>query len=202
MISNEAYGIHYFIVYPDLTTFRKFYSIYIEKQIKQQNKEITLIAPFYETIDSVRQTLSNGHPAIDIPKYENQYKTLFFVDAYRHYFDKNHSMLNPLTKPEGQEEGEQRGGGGKEGLSISEEEMVKHAKKRDMDGFSILIDTGPYPFKGKYKELVDYELVLPTKFSVGIKRICLYHKKDFDKFKEEQKEKLIEHHGMAIEIMD
>ncbi|MDQ4073037.1 MAG: hypothetical protein M3162_01895 [Thermoproteota archaeon] len=202
MILNEAYGIHYFIIYPDLATFRRFYSIYVQKQIKQQNKEITLIAPFYETTDSVRQTLSSCHPAIDISKYENQYKTLLIVDAYRHYFDEKQSMLNPVANPEEKEGGEQKGGGGKEGLSISEEEMVKHAKKRGMDGFSILVDTGPYPFKGKYKELVDYELVLPTEFGVEIKRICLYHKKDFDKFEEGQKHRLIEHHGMAIEIMD
>jgi len=91
-------------------------------------------------------------------------------------------------------------GEGEENLSIAEERLVKHARKRGKSGFSILIDTGPYPYKGKHKELVDYELSLPTIFNLKIKRICLYHQKDFDKFQEEQKQKLIEHHGMAIEI--
>ena len=55
----------------------------------------------------------------------------------------------------------------------------------------------------KHEELVDYELSLPTKYEDGIalKGFCLYHQKDFDKFSDEQKQKLIEHHGKALKII-
>jgi hypothetical protein len=33
-----------------------------------------------------------------------------------------------------------------------------------------------------------------------MKGFCLYHEKDFGRFSEEQRQKLIEHHGMAIKI--
>ena len=53
-----------------------------------------------------------------------------------------------------------------------------------------------------HKDLVDYELSLPTKYddTVSMKGFCLYHQNDFDRFSDEQKQKLIEHHGKAIKI--
>ena len=193
-LSKEEYGIHYIIVYPDLITLRVFYSHYAKQQlIEKQYNEITLIAPFYETTDSVRQALSGGNAPMDVPKLEEKDKTLLLVDAYHHYFDGEGIEQRRLQEIMTGEEGE-------ESLSIAEERMVKHAIRRGKSGFSILVDTGPYPYRGKLKELVDYEISLPKKFDLEIKRICLYHKKDFDRFQEEQKQKLIEHHGMAIEI--
>ena len=53
-----------------------------------------------------------------------------------------------------------------------------------------------------YDDLVDYELSLPTTYDdVALKGFCLYHQKDFDKFSEEQQQKLIGHHGKALEII-
>jgi hypothetical protein len=60
---------------------------------------------------------------------------------------------------------------------------------------------GAYWYKSMCNNLVDYEASLPAKFDVPMKGFCLYHKKDFDRFSEEQKQKLIEHHGKAIEIL-
>jgi hypothetical protein len=31
--SNKDYGIHYLVIYPDLTTLKEFYSYYIQKSI-------------------------------------------------------------------------------------------------------------------------------------------------------------------------
>jgi hypothetical protein len=33
-----------------------------------------------------------------------------------------------------------------------------------------------------------------------LKGICLYHKKDFDRMTKVQRQELVNHHGMAIEI--
>jgi hypothetical protein len=61
-IIQAEYGSHYLIVYPDLTTLREMYSQCIQRQIKKNNNnEIILLNPFYETTDSVRQILfKNG----------------------------------------------------------------------------------------------------------------------------------------------
>ena len=55
--------------------------------------------------------------------------------------------------------------------------------------------------KSKHDDLVNYELSLPTKYDVSMKGFCLYHQKDFDKFSEEQQQKLIEHHHKTLEII-
>jgi hypothetical protein len=35
-----------------------------------------------------------------------------------------------------------------------------------------------------------------------MKGFCLYHQKDLDKFSDEQKQKLIEHHGSALKTKE
>jgi hypothetical protein len=52
--------------------------------------------------------------------------------------------------------------------------------------------------------IVDYELLLPTKYDVPMKGFCIYHNKDFDRFsdEQEQKQKLVDHHSKAIEIVE
>jgi hypothetical protein len=59
-----------------------------------------------------------------------------------------------------------------------------------------------YPHKFKYKDLVDYELSLPTKYDRQVRGFCLYHQKDFDRFSGEQKQKLIDSHGKALKIIE
>lgn len=169
------------IIYPDLSTLREFYSYYIHKQIQgdnnnNNNDEVILINPFYETPDSVRRVLSEGHRAIDVNKYEKEEQTLLIIDSFKRYFDTPDSNWS------------------------LKERMVNHVKKIGKRGYSVLADTGAYPFKGQYKELVDYELSLPVKYDNAVKDFCLYHQKDMDKFSEEQKQKLIDHHSMTIKI--
>jgi hypothetical protein len=80
--------------------------------------------------------------------------------------------------------------------------LVNYAKQIGRNGLSILGDIGAYPHKSKYKDLIDYESSLPTKYDdVALNGFCLYHQKDFDNFSDEQKQKLIEHHGKAIEMI-
>ena len=63
-------------------------------------------------------------------------------------------------------------------------------------------DLGAFLFKNKTKELIEYELFLPTEYkSMDIKGICLYHKDDFNKLTQEQRQNLAKHHGKAIEII-
>jgi hypothetical protein len=80
-----------------------------------------------------------------------------------------------------------------------------YAKQIGKNGLSILGDMGAYAHKSMYKDLVDYELSLPTtKYDddlVAMKGFCLYHQNDFDKFSNEQKQKLIEYHGEVIKTV-
>ena len=173
-INQAEYGAHYMIIYPDLATLRKLYSNYTGRQI-EENNEIVLINPFYETTDSVRQVLSRYNHGMNVSRYEKG-NVLMIADSLEEYLGDQ-----PLIYV-------------KKGLA-NYAEMGKN-------GVSVLADLGAYAHESKYKDLVDYELSLPTKYDMQMKGFCLYHQNDFDKFSDEQKQKLIEHHGKALKIME
>ena len=175
-INQAEYGAHYMLIYPDLDMLRELYSNYIHKQI-EENNGIVLINPFYETTDSVRQVLLQGNPSLDISKHEKE-KSLIISDSLDEYFGQQPDMTFKTS-------------------------VASHAKQIGKNGLSILGDVGAYPHNSKHKDLVDYELSLPTKYNdVPMKGFCLYHEKDFDKFSDEQKQKLVEHHGKALKIIE
>ncbi|MBA2266819.1 MAG: hypothetical protein H0W19_00560, partial [Nitrosopumilus sp.] len=78
--------------------------------------------------------------------------------------------------------------------------LVKYAKTNGKAGVSILTDTGAFPYKHRIQDLVNYELSLPSKYDMDLKRVCLFHKKDFNRLSEEQKQKLVNHHPIVIKI--
>jgi hypothetical protein len=163
------------IIYPDLDTLRDLYSNYAHKQI-QENNGIVLINPFYETTDSVRQVLSEkfNDGISNISKYEKE-ESLMIADALEEYL-------------------------GDQPLIYHKKSLASYAEM-GKNGVSVLADLGAYSHRSKHDDLVNYELSLPTKYDVQMKGFCLYHQKDFDKFSEEQKQKLIEHHDKALEII-
>jgi KaiC/GvpD/RAD55 family RecA-like ATPase len=171
-IIQAEYCSHYLIVYPDLTTLREMYSKYIQKQINENNETI-LINPFYETTDSVRQILSKN--GVNVSKYEKE-KMLVIIDSLKVYFSQQQPNI------------------------LFVKSLAKYAKQMGKSCLSILGDLGAYPHRSKYDNLVDYELSLPSMYDVDMKGFCLYHQKDFDKFSDEQKQKLIKHHGKALKI--
>ncbi|HEU5121160.1 MAG TPA: hypothetical protein VFT71_09235, partial [Candidatus Nitrosocosmicus sp.] len=65
-------------------TLREFYSYYIQIQIEER-KEMVLINPFYETTNSVRETLATGYKPIDVKKYEEKEKRLVIGDSLKKY---------------------------------------------------------------------------------------------------------------------
>ncbi len=174
-INQAEYGAHYMIIYPDLDTLRDLYSNYAHKQI-QENNGIVLIHPFYETTDSVRQVLSEkfNDGISNISKYEKE-ESVMIADALEEYL-------------------------GDQPLIYLKKSLASYAEM-GKNGVSVLADLGAYSHRSKHDDLVNYELSLPTKYDVQMKGFCLYHQKDFDKFSEEQKQKLIEHHDKALEII-
>jgi hypothetical protein len=78
--------------------------------------------------------------------------------------------------------------------------LVGHAKSKGKSGVSIIADKGAFPFKLLIDDLVNFELSLPSKYDIGLKKICVYHQKDFNKVSEKQRQKLLNHHLIAIKI--
>jgi hypothetical protein len=111
-----------------------------------------------------------------VSKHEKE-KSLIIIDSVEEYFGNPHHMHFKRS-------------------------LAAYARQIGKNCFSILADMSAFPYKGKCKDLVDYESSLPPKFDVPMKGFCLYHKKDFDRFSDEQKQKLLEHHGKAVQIIE
>ena len=176
-ISESDYGIHTLVVYEDLVMLREFYSQYVKKGIEERN-EVIQLAPFYETEDSVRKTLSEGHIPIDIEKWEKAEKSLIIVDSLKKYTGNVSSDSDYNYN----------------------KNLVEYAKAKGKSGVSIIADKGTFPFKHRIDDLVNFELSLPSKYDIDLKRICVYHQKDFNRLSDEQKQKLVNHHVIAIKI--
>ncbi|CAN5845116.1 hypothetical protein BH23THE1_BH23THE1_36200 [soil metagenome] len=177
IISELDYGIHTLVVYEDLAILREFYSQYIKKGIEKRN-EVIQLAPFYETEDSVRKVLSKGHVSLDIEKWEKAEKSLIIVDSLKKYI----GSVSPDSDYD------------------FNKNLVEYAKAMGKSGVSVIADKGTFPFKHRIDDLVNFELSLPSKYDLDLKRICVYHQKDFNKVSEEQKQKLLNHHMIAVKI--
>src|SRR5918993_1134378 len=176
-ISESDYGTHTLLVYENLETLREFYSHYVKKRVEERNEVIQLV-PFYETEDSVRKSLSEGQTSIDLEKWEKQEKSLIIVDSLKNFFG-NVSLESEYD---------------------SNKNLVDRAKTMGKKGVSILGDAGAFPHKYRIDDLMNHELSLPSKYDMDLKRICLFHKMDFNRLSEEQKQKLIHHHPIVIRI--
>jgi hypothetical protein len=103
----------------------------IIKNEKKEKKEVLQIAPFYETENSVKQTLSEGHRAInDIEKLEIE-KSLIIVNSLKKYTKSEQIESDRSFK----------------------ERMVNHAKKIGKNGFSILGEWVHFILMVEYKTL-------------------------------------------------
>lgn len=177
VLSDSDYGTHALIIYQDLQKLREFYSNYIKIRVEEKN-EIVQIASFYETVDSVRKTLSEGPKSINLQKSEIEDRSLVIIDSLKKYREHN----SPKADND---------------FNIG---LVEQAKTIQKAGVSIVTDTGAFPYSGREQDLVNYELSLPSKYDLDLKRLCLFHQNDFDRLSEEQKQKLLNHHSIAIKI--
>jgi hypothetical protein len=174
----------------------------------EDNNEIVLILPYYETANKVRKTLSegfanniadgNGNDAnsndtnsnsiLEVKKYEKE-GSLLIMDSVKAYFDSDNNYK------------------GKDSLMSFFKQLVKKAESLDKNGVSVIADLGSFyhhQSTNTTKKLFEHELSLPSKYEgMKFKGFCAYHKADFDKrFTEEQKQKLMDHHGKALMIVN
>lgn len=182
IITESPEGMHALVIYSDTMTLREFWSFYIKKNLEEKN-ELVFLAPFYETVDSVRKSLAEGHMPIDLEKYEKDEKSLIIVDSLEKYFDKTTKEFNVKS------------------LVKANTDLVDYAEsKLKKKGVSILGDSGAFLFKNQIPSLLEYETSLPLQFDLNLKGMCLYHEKDFGKLSLDQKEEIIKHHKIAIKI--
>ena len=185
-LRQAEFGAHYIVVYPDMMTLRQIYSRYIKAQIEDDN-EIVLMLPYYETTEMVRSILSgennknsNGDNIIDVRKYEKE-GSLIIIDSVKAYFGSDTDLMSFV------------------------EELAKEAQSSGKSGVSVIADLASFYYYNQVDKLIDYELSLPTKYDdqMKLKGFCLYHQEDFDKrLSKEQKQKLLEHHSKNIMLVN
>ena len=173
---NQAnYGSHIMIIYPDLDTLRELYSNYVQKQI-QENNEIVLVNPFYETSHSVRRVLlEKFNHGMNPTKYEEE-NLLMIADSLQEYLgDQPYKYFK---------------------------QSLSNCSEMRKNGLSVLSDMGAYNHRYMHDDLVDHESSFSAKdIGLPVKGFCLYHQKDFGRFSHEQQQKLIRHHDLALKMI-
>jgi hypothetical protein len=183
-LRQAEYGAHYIIVYENMMTLRQIYSGYIKTQI-EDNNELVLILPYYETTETVRSVLSennssNGGSIIDVRKYEKE-GSLMIIDAAEAYFSSDTDLMSFVEK------------------------LAKQAQSSGKEGISVIADLASFYHFNRIDKLIEYEMSLPSKYDnkMKLKGFCFYHQKDFDRrLSKEAKQNLLEHHDKALIVVN
>jgi hypothetical protein len=183
-LRQAEYGAHYIIVYDNMMTLRQIYSGYIKTQI-EDNNELVLILPYYETTETVRSVLSennssNGGSIIDVRKYEKE-GSLMIIDAAEAYFSSDTDLMSFVEK------------------------LAKQAQSSGKEGISVIADLASFYHFNRIDKLIEYEMSLPSKYDdkMKLKGFCFYHQEDFDRrLSKEAKQNLLEHHDKALIVVN
>jgi hypothetical protein len=184
-LRQADFGSHYIVIYPNLAILREIYSNYALTQI-EENNEIVVLIPYYETTDSVRSVLqksmnsssnsTNTSNAKKIRKYEKQNR-LVIIDSVKAYFTL------------------------KMGLESFIQNLVEQAKSTGRNGVSVITDAGSFSLFEIRESLVEYELNLPSHYNdLPLKRFCIYNQAELNTFPDEKKQKLLKHHTINLVV--
>ena len=190
-------GENSIFVYPNLQTFRQIYAKYVrdqladsrgddeeeedsklDKQLTSSKSRIVLIAPFYETVNSVKHQLS----AFGLEKIQLLIDSgsLVIADSFYSFFPDQNGMKKLID-------------------SLSE-----RARKEGRAGVTAIVDMGSFFLfggDGKATHLISYEISLAPKTQDGnVKGITCYHwgnyvtltDADKEQITQGQKKKLLE----------
>jgi hypothetical protein len=186
------------VIYPNLQTFRQIYTKYVKdklaKKVVEEEKEddnnskgnglskprIILIATFYETIDSVKHSLS----AVGVKDIQSLIDngSLLIVDAFSSYYPDIDGMKKLVA-------------------SLSD-----RARKEGRAGVTAIIDMGfffLFDGGGRATELINYEASLAPKTEGGnVKGFSCYHGGNYNTLKDSQKEELAQKGKKVLEITE
>jgi hypothetical protein len=172
------------IIYPNLQSFRQIYTKYVRDELAKEEEEdnnnskdneqskprIILIAPFYETVDSVKHHLSD----IGVQNIQSLIDngSLLIVDAFSAYYPDINGMKKLVT-------------------SLSE-----RARKEGRVGVTAIVDMGYFFLfggDGRATELINYESSLPPKTEGGnVRGLSCYHGGNYNTLKDNQKKELVQ----------
>jgi hypothetical protein len=189
-------GENSILVYPNTQTFRQIYTKYVKDQLpgrekeskennnsskdnnKQSKSRIILIAPFYETVDSVKHQLS----AFGIENVQGLIDkgSLVIADSFHSFFPDSNGMKKLIDS------------------------LSQRARKEGRAGVTAIVDMGFFFLFGgdsKAADLISYEASLAPKIQDGnVKGVSCYHwgnyetltERDKDLLTQGQKKKLLE----------
>ena len=188
-------GENSILVYPSTQTFRQIYTRYVKDQLvasrkreveqdnnnnnnnnnnnskntnKQSKSRIILIAPFYETVDSVKHQLG----AFGVEKVQGLIDSgsLVIADSFHSFFPDSHGMKKLID-------------------SLSE-----RARKEGRPGVTAIVDVGFFFLFGgdsKAVDLISYEASLAQRTQDGnVKGVSCYHWGNYETLTERDKEML------------
>lgn len=175
---ESEYGSHSLVIYRDLNTLRDFCSYYIEKTLREPDTVVQVI-PFYETEDSVKNSITQriDHKTRRADLDYNE-RRLSIVDS---------TKIQPFFLADTSN-------------SLENLRQFEKVKRFGVRRLSLLEDNGAFFFLHRIKELIEYEASLDALHDVDLKKICLYHHRDFKLLQEDFKRHLINHHHLAIEL--
>ena len=193
-------GENSILVYPSTQTFRQIYTKYVKDQLaaaraqegkednnnnnssrennEQSKSRIILIAPFYETVDSVKHQLS----AFDVEDVQGLIDSgsLVIADSFHSFFPDSNGMKKLID-------------------SLSE-----RARKEGRPGVTAIVDVGFFFLFGgdsKAADLISYEASLAPKTQHGnVKGISCYHWGNYETLTERDKELLTQ--GQKKKILE
>ncbi|HEU0144235.1 MAG TPA: hypothetical protein VFQ47_05580 [Nitrososphaera sp.] len=191
-----AEGENGIVIYPNLQTFRQIYTQYVKDQLAKEKEEqeqknnnntrntqlkprIILIATFYETIDSVKHSLSAV--GVDVQRHIDN-GSLVIVDAFSSYYPDINGMKKLVA-------------------SLSE-----RARKEGRVGVSAIVDMGFFFLfggDGRATELINYETSLPPKTEGGnVKGFSCYHGGNYNTLKDSQRKELAQKGKKVLEVTE
>jgi hypothetical protein len=184
-------GENSILVYPNTQTFRQIYSKYVKDQLvaareqqkveednnnnnsstdkdKQSKSRIILIAPFYETVDSVKHQLS----ALGVESVQGLIDSgsLVIADSFHSFFPDPHGMKKLIDS------------------------LSQRARKEGRAGVTAIVDMGFFFLFGgdsKAADLISYEASLAPKTQDGnVKGVSCFHWGNYETLTERDKELL------------
>ena len=189
-----AEGENAIVIYPNLQTFRQIYTKYAKDQLAKEDEDeknnskgneqskprIILIATFYETIDSVKHSLSAAVGVDAQSLIDNG--SLVIVDAFSSYYPDIDGMKKLVA-------------------SLSD-----RAKKEGRVGVTAIVDMGFFFLfggDGRATELINYEASLAPKTEGGnVKGFSCYHGGNYNTLKDSQRKELAQKGKKLLEVTE
>jgi hypothetical protein len=193
-INQSSYDEHNLLVYFSHEEFEEFFVESCKDALINKN-EIFLLVAYYQDLAYVRKKLRLA--GIDITKYENN-GTLVIMDseiAYQIHMVKSDDNTINFGNGVNEIENKINNNNNKYNITMITNQLIRHAEKLGKNGIAIVVDIGPFILSNRIQELISGEQSLSANLTnVNIRMICCYHKKDFRKLSEEQRQKILEFH--------